>query len=356
VFGNTGPVLYVRTDDGAPNRRSFVDVSRSDLVGNHHFRAQGGDRDVALIGGRIVVHYSWMRSRGAVQSAGGPQGSAPGLGAIVGVSGREDSPEIFYAFTSPLYRTTVFVHDPRTGKNTPFEAVNSPVDMNRYETKQLFATSKDGTRIPFFLTARKNLSRNGANPTMLYGYGGYSISIMPVYRPHVLAWLELGGIWVSANLRGGGEYGEAWHKGGMVENKQNVFDDFIAVAEYLVKEKYTAPAKLGIIGGSNGGLLVGAVADQRPELYAVALPAVGVMDMLRYDSSAGGRAYSGVRFIIDPEQFRHLIKYSPLHSPDQGSAILHFGDDGGCDDRIVPSHSFKFTAALQRRRAALIRF
>jgi prolyl oligopeptidase len=355
-FGNIGPMLYLRTDSDAPNRKIIaVDLRNpkrsawKTLVPERKEAIQSVD----LIGGRIVAEYLVnVRSRLALfDRAGRSQGeiALPGIGTVGGVGGRQDSLEIFYAFTSPLYRTTVFAYDPRIKKSTPFEAPDPALDVSRYETKQFFAISKDGTRIPFFLTAHKDLPRTGDNPTMLYGYGGYSIVTMPVYRPHALAWLELGGIWVTASLRGGGEYGENWHKGGMLENKQNVFDDFIAVAEQLINEKYTSPAKLGIMGGSNGGLLVAAVTEQRPELYGVALPAVGVMDMLRYDKFTGGRAWiPEYGSSSDPEQFKYLIKYSPLHNIKPGvcyPAIMLTTADH--DDRVVPSHSFKFTATLQ---------
>jgi prolyl oligopeptidase len=275
--------------------------------------------------------------------------SLPGPGTVAGISGRQDSPEIFYAYTSPLYPTTVFAYDPRTRQSQPFEAPKSPVDVSRYETTRLFAVSKDGTRVPFFLTARKNLPRDGSHPAMIYGYGGFSISMTPTYRPDVPAWLELGGIWVTANMRGGAEYGEVWHEAGRLDRKQNVFDDFVAVAEHLVKEKYTSPARLGIMGGSNGGLLVAAVSQQRPDLYAVALPAVGVLDMLRYDRFTGGRAWvTEYGSSSDPEQFKILIRYSPLHNIKAGvcfpATLVTTADH---DDRVVPSHSFKFTATLQ---------
>ena len=356
AFGNIGPVLYLRTDSNAPNRKIVAldlrDPERSawrTVVPEKKQTMQS----VKLIGGRIVIEYLVnVRSRLAVFDRGGrPQAviALPDAGTVLGIGGRADSPEVFYAFTSPLYRTTLFVYDLRTKKSTPFEAPNSPVDVTQYETKQFFAISKDGTRVPLFLTARRDLPRDSNNPTMIYGYGGYSIVTMPVYRPDALAWLERGGIWVTASLRGGGEYGEEWHKGGMLANKQNVFDDFIAVAEYLVKEKYTAPAKLGIIGGSNGGLLVAAVAEQRPDLYAVALPAVGVMDMLRYDKFTGGRAWiPEYGSSSDPDQFKYLVRYSPLHNIKPGvcyPAMLVTTADH--DDRVVPSHSFKFTATLQ---------
>ena len=213
----------------------------------------------------------------------------------------------------------------------------------------MFATSKDGTRVPFFLSCKKGLVRDGSNPTMLYGYGGFSISVLPAYRSDVPAWLELGGVFVSINMRGGAEYGERWHRAGYLENKQNVFDDFIAVAEHLIKENYTSPDRLGAMGGSNGGLLVGAVMEQRPDLFAVAMPAVGVMDMLRYDRFTGGKLWATeYGSSSDPRQFAYLIKYSPLHNLQPGTcypATLVTTADH--DDRVVPSHSFKFTAALQ---------
>ena len=253
------------------------------------------------------------------------------------------------SFSSPLTPSTVYCYDPATGHSTPFEAPTTPVDVSQFETRALFATSKDGTRIPFFMTAKKDLPLDGLNPTMLYGYGGFSISVTPTYRADVPAWLEKGGVWVTASLRGGAEYGEAWHQAGMLEKKQNVFDDFIAVAEHLVKEHITSPAKLGVMGGSNGGLLVGAVVNQRPDLYAVALPAVGVMDMLRYERFTGGRFWvSEYGSAQNAGQFPFLIKYSPVQNVTPGTcypATLVTTADH--DDRVVPSHSFKYAAALQ---------
>jgi prolyl oligopeptidase len=355
-IGNRGSVVYVRTDRGAPNRKVVaIDLQKpapSDWKTIVPERKEAIE-DVKLIGGRVVVQYLVdVQSRLALFGLDGrPQGeiALPAAGTVAGFGGRDDTSEIFYGFSSPIYPTTVFRYDPETKQNTSFEAAKPAVDVSRYETKALFARSKDGTRVPFFLTARKGLPRNAANPTMLYGYGGFSASTLPGYRSDIPAWLEMGGIWVTANMRGGAEYGEAWHKAGMLEKKQNVFDDFIAVAEHLVKEKYTSAAQLGIMGGSNGGLLVGAVMEQRPDLFAVALPAVGVMDMLRYDKFTGGHFWateygsSG-----NAEQFKHLIKYSPLHNIKPGAcypATLVTTADH--DDRVVPSHSYKFTAALQ---------
>ena len=244
---------------------------------------------------------------------------------------------------------TVYRYDLETRSRIAFEAPPPPIDATRFETHAMFATSKDGTRVPFFLTAKKGLKRDGQNPAMLYGYGGFSISLLPGYRADVPAWLELGGVFVTVNLRGGAEYGEAWHKAGYLDRKQNVFDDFIAVAEHLVRERFTSPDRLGMMGGSNGGLLVGAVMEQRPDLFAVAMPAVGVMDMLRYDQFTGGKLWATeYGSSSDPRQFAVLIKYSPLHNLKPGTcypATLVTTADH--DDRVVPSHSFKFTAALQ---------
>ena len=354
--GNVGSVIYVRTDREAPNRKVVaIDMlkpqpSEWKTVVPERKEAM---ESLALIGGRIVAEYLVdVQSRLSMFDLEGKSLgdiTLASAGVLAGLSGREDSPTIWYVFTSPLYPATVFAHDPKAGKSTPFEAPKSPIDVSQFETKQFFATSKDGTKVPFFLTARKGLARDGSNPTMIYGYGGFSASTVPTYRADVPAWLEQGGIWVSANMRGGAEYGEAWHKAGMLEKKQNVFDDFIAVAEHLVKEKYTSPSKLGMMGGSNGGLLVGAVMEQRPDLYAVALPAVGVMDMLRYDRFTGGKAWvTEYGSSSNPQQFPFLMKYSPLHNLKAGTcypATLVTTADH--DDRVVPSHSFKFTAALQ---------
>ena len=356
AFGNQGPVLYLRTDRETPNRKVIAIDVRDPKPGSWKtIVPEAGEaiEAVALIGNRVVAQYLVdVRSRLSLFALDGKgQGDVelPGAGTVVAMTGREDTPEIFFAFSSPLFPTTVFSYDPTAKARTPFEAPTPPIDASQFETKQLFATSKDGTHVPFFLTARKGLTLDGSHPTMVYGYGGFSISTLPTYRADVPAWLEIGGIWVTANMRGGAEYGEAWHKAGYLEKKQNVFDDFIAVAEYVVKEKYTSAAKLGIMGGSNGGLLVGAVQEQRPDLFAVALPAVGVMDMLRYDKFTGGRAWvTEYGSSSDAAQFAFLIKYSPVQNVKPGTcypATLVTTADH--DDRVVPSHSFKFTAAMQ---------
>ena len=355
-IGNAGSTLFLRTDRGAPNRRIIaVDVRHPEPAKWKTIIPEGANaiENATVAGGRVFVEYLVdVKSRLSMFDRTGKalgEVPLPGAGSLSGFIGRQDSNLLFYAFTSHLYPTTVFSYDIATGKSAPFESGRAPIDVTQYETTQLFATSKDGTRVPFFITARKGLPRDGSNPTMLYAYGGFSVSLMPGYRPDVPAWLDLGGIWVTANLRGGAEYGEAWHKAGILDKKQNVFDDFIAIAEYLVKERYTSPAKLGMMGGSNGGLLVGAVMEQRPDLFAVALPAVGVMDMLRYDRFTGGKAWvTEYGTATNPAQFPFLFKYSPLHNLKSGTcypATLVTTADH--DDRVVPSHSFKFTAALQ---------
>jgi prolyl oligopeptidase len=354
--GSTGSTLFIRTDRGAPNRKIIaVPVNRPEPSGWKTIlpEAPNAIENVTLAGGRLFVEYLVdVKSRLAMFDLSGKtlgDVALPAAGSLSGFVGREDSKLLFYAFTSHLYPTTVFAYDISNGTSTPFEAPKIPTDVTKYETTQLFATSKDGTRVPFFLTARTGLPKDGSNPAMMWGYGGFSVSEMPGYRPDVPAWLDLGGIWVTTNLRGGAEYGEAWHRAGTLEKKQNVFDDFIAIADYLIKERYTSPARLGIMGGSNGGLLVGAVMQQRPDLFAVALPSVAVMDMLRYDRFTGGKAwvteYGTAR---NPQQFAVLYKYSPLHNLKPGTcypATLVTTADH--DDRVVPSHSFKFTAALQ---------
>ena len=356
VFGNQGSVLYLRSDRAAPNRKVLaVDIAHPAEASWKTIvpESKQAIESVSLIGGRIVAQYlADVESRVSLFGLdGSPQGEVPlpATGAVLAISGREDTPEIFYAFASPLYPQTVFDYDPQSREQTSFEAAKPPVDVAQYETKALFATSKDGTRVPFFLTCRKGLPLDGSHPAMLYGYGGFSISNLPSYSPDVPAWLELGGVYVTANMRGGAEYGEAWHKAGTLARKQNVFDDFIAVAEELVKQKYTSPANLAIMGASNGGLLIGATEEQRPDLFAVALPGVGVMDMLRFDKFTGGEAWvTEYGSSSNAQDFAYLIKYSPLQNVKAGvcypATLVTTADH---DDRVVPSHSFKFTAAMQ---------
>jgi len=278
----------------------------------------------------------------------------PGLGSASGLVGRFDRPELFYTFTSPLYPATAFVYDAKSNTSRPFNPPRLTFDPARFETERVFYASKDGTRVPMFITHRRDMAKDGSNPTMLYAYGGFAISTTPGFRPDVIAWLEQGGVYAVANIRGGGEYGEEWHRAGQFEKKQNVFDDFIAAAEYLIREKYTSREKLAVNGGSNGGLLVGAVMTQRPDLFGVAVPQVGVLDMLRYDQFTGGAAWATeYGAATDTAAFRYLRAYSPLHNVRAGvcypATLLTTADH---DDRVVPSHSYKFAATVQAVQSA----
>lgn len=366
--GNVGPTFYFITDWNAPKRQVIaVDARTAETMSPKTVIPQGSDvlQDAILAGGKIVAQYLVnVQSQVKLFAPDGRELGTlalPSAETIRDLSGRYDSAELFYTLTAPLHPSTVFVCTHLCRTSIPFEAVKPPFDSKGYETKELFATSRDGTRVPYFLASRKNLRRNGNNPTVLYGYGGFSTSITPRYRPDVPAWLELGGVFVTANVRGGGAYGEEWHRAGMLENKQNSFDDFIAVAEDLIKRGYTAPAKLAIQGSSNGGLLVAAVMNQRPDLFAAALPAAGVMDMLRYDKFTTGPAWvAEYGSSSDVRGFQSLIKYSPLHNLKTGTcypATLVMAADQ--DDRVVPSHSFKYLAGLQTaqgcKRPVLIR-
>lgn len=359
-IGNYHTRVYLRSDKDAPNRRIIaIDLENIDsgawkiVVPEQRHAIE----NAALVGGRIVVH-SLVDVQSRIQAFsldGALEGDIPlpGVGAVSAMYGRSDACDVWFTFSSPLSPATVYRYDLDARSRVAFEAPMPPIDASRFETRAMFAASKDGTRVPFFLTGMKGLPQDGRNPTMLYGYGGFSISVLPFYRSDVPAWLELGGVFVTVNMRGGAEYGEAWHKAGSLERKQNVFDDFIAVAEHLVRERYTSPRHLGIMGGSNGGLLVGAVMEQRPDLFAAALPAVGVMDMLRYDKFTGGTLWATeYGSSSDPRQFAYLIKYSPLHNVRAGTCYpATLVTTADYDDRVVPSHSFKFIAALQAAQA-----
>jgi prolyl oligopeptidase len=358
-IGSAGSTIVIRTDLDAPNRRIVaIDLETPGRPDASSWRqivpeAPHAIETALARGGRLYVEYLVdVTSRLAVFTSVGealPDVPLPSVGSLAGITARTGFRHLFYLFTSPLYPATVVAHDLTSGSSEPFEAATLPVDITRYETTRLFAASSDGVKVPFFVTARTDLVRDGNSPAVLYGYGGFAVTLTPSYRPDVPAWLDCGGIWVTANLRGGAEYGEAWHRAGMLERKQQVFDDFIAVAEELVRLGYTSPAKLAIMGGSNGGLLVAAVMQQRPDLFACVLPAVGVLDMLRYDRFTGGRAWvTEYGSSSDPAQFRALLAYSPLHNLTTGrcypATLITTADH---DDRVVPSHSFKFAAALQ---------
>ena len=276
--------------------------------------------------------------------------SLPAIGSAYGFNAKEDDKNLYYSFSSYTYPSTIFNYNIETGESKLYRQPEIDFTPMDYNTEQVFYKSKDGTIVPMFITFKKGLERNGTNPTILYGYGGFNISQTPGFNPTNIAWLENGGIYAVANIRGGGEYGKKWHKAGTQMNKQNVFDDFIAAAEYLISEKYTSSDYLAIRGGSNGGLLVGAVMIQRPELFKVAVPAVGVLDMLRYHEFTAGAGWSDDYGTADdsPAMFKYLLKYSPVHAlkpdTDYPATLVTTADH---DDRVVPAHSFKFAARLQ---------
>ena len=277
----------------------------------------------------------------------------PAIGTVSGFDGRKEDTELFYTLVNYTSPATIYRYDIATGATSLYKAPEVNYDPSLYVTDQVFYTSKDGTRVPMFITHRKDMKLNGKNPCLLYAYGGFQISMTPGFNPSALMFVEQGGIYCVANLRGGSEYGEEWHKGGMLANKQNVFDDFIAAAEYLIAGKYTSSERLAINGGSNGGLLIGACEVQRPDLYAVCLPQVGVMDMLRFHKFTIGWGWV-VEYgsSEDEEQFSYIYKYSPLHNIKEGvsypATLVTTGDH---DDRVVPAHSFKFAATMQHCQA-----
>jgi prolyl oligopeptidase len=277
----------------------------------------------------------------------------PGLGTAMGFGGLRRDKETFFQYAGFATPGTIYRYDVASGESTVFRKPALKFSPDDYETRQVFYSSKDGTRVPMFITAKKGINPDGANPTLLYGYGGFDISLTPSFRVSSLVWMEMGGVYAVANLRGGGEYGEPWHMAGTKLQKQNVFDDFIAAAEWLEANHYTQPSKLAIQGGSNGGLLVGACLTQRPELFGAALPQVGVMDMLRFHKFTIGWAWtSDYGSSDDAEQFAALYRYSPLHNVKAGTAYPPtLIDTADHDDRVVPAHSFKFAAALQAAQA-----
>jgi prolyl oligopeptidase len=354
--GNDGPVFYFWTDRDAPRGRLVaIDTRRPEPAAWRTVIPQVDDvlQSVQLVNNTFVasyLHEAHSRLR-LVALDGAPLHDVPlpTLGSVSQITGERRDREMFYAFTSFLYPTTVFRYDFAAGRSEVFKAPRLDFDPSAYETRQVFYRSKDGTRVPMFLTHRKGLAQDGNNPTYLYGYGGFNISLTPAFSVGNLVWLERGGIYAQPSLRGGAEYGEEWHQAGMLERKQNVFDDFIAAAEYLIRERYTSPTRLAIGGGSNGGLLVGAAMTQRPELFAAVLPAVGVMDMLRFHKFTIGWAWVTEYGSADSAaHFPFLRAYSPLHNLKPGTAypatLITTADH---DDRVVPGHSFKFAAALQ---------
>ncbi len=356
VIDNTGSKLYIYTNLNAPNYKVVtVDASNPSPANWKDLIPETGNvLNISTAGGKIFANY--LKDAASLVMQYDMDGNLertvtlPGVGSASGFSAKKAEKELYYTFTSYIYPPTIFKYIIGSGQSIEYKKSGVQFDPSLYVSKQVFYTSKDGTKIPMIITHKKGIELSGKNPTLLYGYGGFSISLTPSFSTSNIVLLEQGGIYAVPNLRGGGEYGEKWHLAGTKMNKQNVFDDFIAAAEYLISNKYTSKDYLAVSGGSNGGLLVGAVMSQRPELFKVALPAVGVLDMLRYNkfTAGAGWAYDYGTADDSKEMFDYLIKYSPYHALKPGvtypATLITTADH---DDRVVPAHSFKFAARLQ---------
>ncbi len=355
-IGNDGTTFYFETDkDASRGRVVAVDISKETKEWREIIpegkETLGG---ISFINNQFVANYlkdAYTQIR--IYDTNGKfvrNVELPGIGSAGGFGGERDDTETFYTFSSYATPPTIYRYDMKTGKSEVFRKASVKINPDNYEVKQVFYNSKDGTRVPMFIVHKKGLKLDGSNPTLLYGYGGFNNALTPGFSVSRLAWMEMGGVYAVANLRGGGEYGKEWHESAIKTKRQNAFDDFIAAAEYLISAKYTAPKKLAIQGGSNGGLLVGAVLNQRPELFGAALPAVGVMDMLRFHKFTAGRYWTSDYGSPDnAEEFAAIYKYSPLHNIKEGGkypAVLITTADH--DDRVVPAHSFKYAATLQK--------
>ncbi|MCC6072482.1 prolyl oligopeptidase family protein [Massilia sp. GCM10020059] len=357
---NDGPVMYFATDKNAPRKRIVaIDVRKPAEANWKQIVPESKETlmGASLLNNQLVTEYlADARSMVKVFDLKGKavrEIALPGIGSVSGFNGKRKDSETFYSFTGFTNPTTIYRLDLKNGKSTVFRQPKVDFDPSQYETRQQFYTSRDGTKVPMFIVSKKGLKMDGSNPTYLYGYGGFNISLTPTFSPANLAWMEMGGVYVVANLRGGGEYGEQWHVAGTKLQKQNVFDDFIGAAEWLIANKVTSPSKLAIGGGSNGGLLVGAAMTQRPELFGAAIPQVGVMDMLRFHKFTIGWAWtSDYGSSENPDEFKALVKYSPLHNLKAGSCYpATMVTTADHDDRVVPAHSFKFAAAAQAAQA-----
>jgi prolyl oligopeptidase len=358
--GNDGPVFWFLTDKAAPRGRLVaIDIRKPQPQFWRQLIPETPDllQDVSLVADRFIALYlKDARSTVRIHRLNGRlerELPLPGVGSASGFTGKRSDRETFYSFTSFTTPAAIYRYDLATGKASTFRQPEVKSELDRFETRQVFYQSKDGTRVPMFITCRKDLVLDGSHPTILYGYGGFAVAVTPSFSIANLVWLEMGGVLAVPNLRGGNEYGEAWHEAGRRFNKQNVFDDFIAAAEWLIANRYTSSPKLAIRGGSNGGLLVGACLIQRPELFGAAIPAVGVMDMLRFHKFTVGWGWV-VEYGSpdDPEDFRNLHAYSPLHNLKPGTrfpaTLITTADH---DDRVAPAHSFKFAAAMQKAQA-----
>lgn len=359
VYSDNGK-LYITTNDGAPNRKLVVVDAKDPLPANWKDLIPETEfpLSISTCGGKLFAQYLKDAVSEVHQySLDGIRERTielPGLGSAGGFGGKKEEHELYYSFTSYVYPSTIFKYDIASGKSELYKKSGVKFDPSGYESKQVFYTSKDGTKVPMIITYKKGVELNGKNPTLLYGYGGFNVSLSPYFSVSNLVFMEAGGVYAVANLRGGGEYGDKWHNAGTKMSKQNVFDDFIAAAEFLISEKYTSSDYLAIAGGSNGGLLVGACMTQRPELYKVCFPAVGVMDMLRYHkfTAGAGWAYDYGTSEDNKEMFDYLYKYSPVHAVKEGTCYpATMVTTADHDDRVVPAHSFKFAAALQHAQS-----
>lgn len=353
---NQGDEILFLTNEGAPKKK-LISVNMKNLSSPAKVVIPESEdvlQTVSIAGGKIFAEYIHNASSQVMVFGmnGEKQGELklPTLGNIGGISGKKDDSEAFFSFSSFTVPTTIYSLDTKTLEYKIFKTPTIDFKFEDYITEQLWFESYDGTRVPMFVTHHKDLKKDGANPTLLYGYGGFDVSLLPSFGVTRLPLLENGGIYAMVNLRGGGEFGKEWHMAGTKERKQNVFDDFQSAAEYLIREKYTSPEKLAIQGGSNGGLLVGACITQRPDLYKVAFPAVGVLDMLRYHKFTIGWAWAAdYGTSDDPEAFQYLMKYSPLHNVQPAAYPATMITTADHDDRVVPAHSFKFASELQNK-------
>jgi prolyl oligopeptidase len=357
---NDGPVFWIQTDLNAPRGRVIaIDTEKPARANWKEIIPQADETlgGVSIVGNQFFASYlKDARTQIKLFKTTGEfvrELELPGIGTASGFGGKRGDKETFYSFTGFTSPTTIYRYDVVSGKSAVYRQPKVDFNPADYETKQVFYTSKDGTRVPMFITHKKGLKLDGSNPTYLYAYGGFNVSLTPAFSVSNLVWMEMGGVFAQPNLRGGGEYGEEWHQAGTKLKKQNVFDDFIAAAEWLIANKYTSSPKLAIGGGSNGGLLVGAVMTQRPELFGATLPAVGVMDMLRFHKFTIGWAWTSDYGSPDnAEEFKALYAYSPLHNIKPGTVypptMVTTADH---DDRVVPAHSFKFAAAMQAAQA-----
>ncbi|MBI1310018.1 prolyl oligopeptidase family serine peptidase [bacterium] len=359
-IGNDGPTFFFKTDLEAPRRRVVaIDIRKPARENWREIIPQREEtlRGVSLVGNLFVASYlKDAQTQVNIHSMNGDfvrEVEFPGIGSASGFGGKRGDTETFYSFASFATPPTIYRYDLITGKSELFRQADVKFNPDDYETKQVFYPSKDGTKVPMFIVHRKGLKLDGSNPTLLYGYGGFNIPLTPRFSVSRLAWMDLGGVFASANLRGGGEYGEKWHKAGTKLQKQNVFDDFVAAAEWLIDNGYTSKKKLAIQGGSNGGLLVGACMTQRPDLYGACLPAVGVMDMLRFHKFTAGRFWVDDYGSADnADEFNALYAYSPYHNLKDGTSYPPtMVTTADTDDRVVPGHSFKFVARLQEAQA-----